>query len=79
MGELHSPPGRVRTHWYEYGPEGRVSPPLRVRFDSTLCDDEYVPREYVLQWYAGYSVDRYASKRYVFRRTGYLLDLDAVN
>lgn len=72
-------PGEYRIHYREYGPEGRFSPPLRVRFDCTLCDDEFIAEEYVLERHAGFDIDRYASKRYVFRRTGCLLDLYAVN
>jgi hypothetical protein len=74
-------PGEYRIHYLAYGPDGQRSPNLAIKFDYTLCDDEYVPREYALTRYAYPSVDRLASKRYVFRTSadGCFLDLYGVN
>jgi hypothetical protein len=75
-------PGEYRTHYYEYGwNDDRHSPQLRIRFDSTLCDDGYVPKVYRLDRYANYSVSHNAGKRYLFRVSpgGCFLDLVGVN
>ena len=74
-------PGEYRIHHYSYPSPEHVSPSLRIRFDCTLCDDEYVGKEYSLARYAGSSVSHSASKRYVFRISpgGCLLDLVGVN
>jgi hypothetical protein len=73
--------GEYRTHYYTYGPDGRHSPALRIRFDYTLSDNQYVGKEYTLTRYASFSVDRYSSKRYVFRKSagGSYVDLYSAN
>ena len=72
-------PGEYRIHHYSYPTPEHASPSLRIRFDHTMCDDEYVARQYVLSKYAGSSVDRHASKRYVFRLSPGGCDLDLVS
>src|SRR5205085_981473 len=61
-------PGYHRVHWWPYNGGVQESPPLHVRFDYPLCDNEFWPKEYVLIRYACPSPDRWASKRYVFRK-----------
>jgi hypothetical protein len=72
-------PGEYRIHHYSYPTPERVSPTLRVRFDHTMCDSEYVARQYVLTKYAGSVVSRDLSKRYVFRLSPGGCDLDLVS
>ena len=74
-------PGEERMHSYAYSSRARVSPTLRVRFDETLLDDEYIGRQYVLQRYASDFKSWQAAKRYVFRISpgGGYVDLIGVN
>ena len=74
-------PGQYFVHSWNYAGGPQTSPPLRVRFDFTLNDNDYVPKEYTLVRYAAPWVGRDLSKRYVFRKTagGAWVDLFGVN